>query len=245
MSAVAWAGGPSIVMLPTVGNYGCGENQSGNTLNIGTPNANVTAGDTLVVLISGPNPGATVTSISNGQGAGGDVWKQVPGVYGSDFNGGVEDIWIASDVNGATNGASVTINTSAGNSFVGACMFEVSGLDVSDPVDQAASAETNTLATTLLSAAIGGTVQPELILAVSACAYTGADTAPVGGITFNAIDGGAGADGVGGCPAGYLITSTTGSFQAGLVQSPAGTGVVGIVSLKARPAGFILRWHNS
>ncbi len=232
MSAAAWAAVPTIVMLPTSG-VGCSETSSGNTLNEGTPNATVTAGDTLVVLISGVYPSYIVTGITNGQGAAGDVWHQVPGISGSDANGGVEDVWYASNINAASNGASITINTSSGNTFVGACMLEVSGLH-SDPnavVDQAASVDTTSPVTTLLSPSIAGNVEPELILTVSSCANIGNSTVQVRGITFNAIDGSV--NGVGGCPAGYLITSTTGSFQAGLVQSPAGTGVVGIVSLKA------------
>ena len=234
-SLVEASGAPSIsiVEAPTTGN-GCSENQGGNTLNIGTPNAITTPGDTLILLVSGIVAGTNVTSISNGSGNPDVVWTQVPGVQGADPTGGAggEDIWLGTNIPASTNGAAFTVNTTSTNTFVGACLFEVSGLAGSGVIDQAAEQDDTNPATDLLSPSIGGNTQPELVVALSACEFIGNDTAPEGGITFTPINGGDG-NGVGGCPAGYFISSSTGTFQAGLVQLQTGIGVVGIVSLKA------------
>ena len=141
-------------------------------------------------------------------------------------------LFISSNIAAASNGSAFTI-TAAGATFIGGCLFEVHGLaNWPKVVDQAASLDTTSSVTTLLSPTIQGTTKPELIISVSACQNTGNATAAEGSYTFNPIDG-PDNDGVGGCPAGYLITSAIGSYTAGLVQSPAGSGVVGIASMAA------------
>jgi outer membrane biosynthesis protein TonB len=220
---------PTIVALPTTG-HGCSQNNRGNKLNLGTPNGVVTAGDTLIVLVSGLAPGDVVTSIANHGGAGGDVWQRAANVYGSDSNGGVVDIWYASNINAASNGANITVNTTSSNTFVGGCIFEVHGL-ASNPQDSGANVDITSNVSTLISPAIPGGSAPELFVAVSACANTGNATVAENGVQFTAINGGAG-NGVGGCPAGYYISSTNGLYQAGLSQSPPGSGAVGIASFK-------------
>ncbi len=199
-------------------------------MNIGTPNASVRAGDTLILMIN-MAPGAKVTSIVNGYGAIGDVWRQANNVQGTDSAGGVTDIWYASNIVGASNGAPITVNTSTGNTFIGGCLFEVNGLSNTSPQDGGASLDTTVPMNTLLSPAIGGTSAPELFVALSACADTGSTTTSVGGVQFNAINASGG--GLGGCPAGYYIANAPGSYQASLVQSSAGSGVVAIASFKA------------
>ena len=198
-------------------------------MNIGTPNASVKVGDSLILMVN-LAPGAKVTSITNDYGSVGNVWQQAANVQGNDSNGGATDIWYASNIVSATNGAIVTINTTAGNNFTGACLFEVSGLSKTAPQDGGATLDTTAAATTLLSPAISGTSAPELFVAVSACANTGSTTTSVGGLQFNALNGTG--NGLGGCPAGYYIANAPGSYQAGLVQSPAGSGVVAIASFK-------------
>ncbi len=198
-------------------------------MNIGTPNASVKAGDTLILMVN-LAPGAKVTNITNGSGSAGNVWHQAANVQGNDANGGATDIWYASNIGAATNGAVLTIHTSSGNNFTGACLFEVNGLSNSAPQDGGATLDTTTAATTLLSPAIGGTSAPELFVAFSACANSGSATTSVGGVQFNALNATGG--GLGGCPAGYYLANAPGSYQAGLVQSPAGSGVVAIASFK-------------
>ncbi len=220
--------GISIAQLPVSGN-GCTGNTS-DTMNLGTPNSTVVAGDTLILLVSGLTPDtAQVSSITTLSGPTGDTWNQV-GFAGGDTNGGGVQLFISSNIAAASNGSAFTI-TAAGATFIGGCLFEVHGLaNWPNVVDQAASLDTTSSVTTLLSPTIQGTTKPELIIAVSACENTGSATAAEGSYTFNPIDG-PDNDGVGGCPAGYLITSAIGSYTAGLVQSPAGSGVVGIASL--------------
>ena len=226
---------------------GCNETMSGNTVNLGTPNATVTAGDYLFVVVSGVGSGQgaggssyVVTGITNGPGpevcatGGGCVWHQVPNVAASyDNNGGRSDIWYTKVPASGSNGATITINTTAGNTFWGACMFEVAGLADANIVDQALSVDITSATFDLTSPVILGNQQPELFIAVSSCANIGYQAlAP-----FTAIDGSScgsppcNPDGVAGCPAGYLITSGTGPESATLVQlSPAGTGEVSIAS---------------
>jgi hypothetical protein len=220
------SGSIAIVTAPSSANHGCGET-AGNVMNIGTANAKVNAGDTLMLVV-GLAPGAHVTGITNGYGAIGDVWQEASNVYGNDTNGGATYIWFASNIVGNTNGAPITINTTKGNTFIGACLFEVQGLATSNPQDGGATLDTTTPVTTLLSPAISGSSAPELFVTVSACANLGNSTASVGGIQFNAINGAT--NGVGGCPAGYYIASAPGSYQAALTQSPPGSGVVAIAS---------------
>ena len=233
----------ALVTPPTVNNFGCGENQAGNTLNIGTPNATVTAGDYLFLVISGIGSvqgaaGSTtvVTGITNGNGvctAGSTcVWQQVPNiatVY--DNAGGRSDIWYAIAPMSGANGAGVMVNTSSGNTFVGACMFEVSGLAPSTVVDQSVATDVTAAATNLSSPEILGNGQPELFLAVSSCANIGyqalAPFTPLDGVCIGA---GCFPDGIGGCPGAYLIANGTGPQSVTLVQTPAGTGAVGIAS---------------
>jgi hypothetical protein len=222
------AGSIAIVTAPTSTNYGCGKNY-GNVMNIGTPNAKVKAGDTLMLVVN-LAPGAHVTGITDGYGAIGDVWQEASNVYGNDTNGGATDIWFASNIVGATNGAPFTINTTAGNTFIGACLFEVQGLATANPQDGGAALDTTTPVTTLLSPAISGSSAPELFVTVSACANYGNSTASVGGVQFNAMNGAT--NGVGGCPAGYYIASAPGTYQAALTQSPPGSGVVAIASFR-------------
>jgi hypothetical protein len=231
----------SIVALPTSGN-GCSENDGAgaNTLNLGTPNPTVQAGDTMIVVVNGLNPGSAVTSITNRAGATGDVWQEAANVYGTDSVGGAVDIWFASNINAATNGANITINTTTGNTYIGACVFEVHGLTNINPQDGGAVSDITSNVSTLVSPSIQGRAQPELFVAVSACANTGKGTVAEGGILFTALDGGAG-NGVGGCPGGYFISSANGTYQAGLTQSPAGSGVVAIASFMAAGATLAAR----
>ncbi len=227
--------GIAIVTPPSVNNNGCGENW-GDFLNIGTPNAAVTAGDTLIMVINMAS-GATVTSITNGVGGIGDVWHQAKNVQGSDATSGAVDIWYASNIVGATNGSAFTINTSTGNTFVGACIFEVSGLSNTTPQDGGAVLDNSTVSLSLTSPTISGSKAPELFVAISACTYVGYDALP----PFTPLDGtcsGAGCfpDGVGGCPGAYLISSTPGPQTATMTVATAGTGEVAMASFFAAGA---------
>jgi hypothetical protein len=183
-----------------------------------------------MVLVSRLAPGDVVTSITDHAGAGGDVWQRAANVYGSDSIGGAVDIWYASNISKASAGANITVNTTSGNTFVGGCIFEVHGL-ASNPQDSGASVDTTSNVSTLVSPAISGGSAPELFVAVSACSGSGNTTVAENGVKFTAINGGTG-NGVGGCPAGYYISSANGLYQAGLSQSPPGPGVVGIASFK-------------
>jgi hypothetical protein len=254
---------PPSNVYPPAGPGGCGETDTSNTMTVGTPNSLVTAGDYLFLVISGIGSlqgaaGSTtvVTGITNQTGPcldGSCVWHQVPNIaVPYDDIGGRSDIWYAKVPLSGTSGTVVRINTSPANTFVGACMFEVSGLATSNIVDQALAADITTpLTTNLTTPMLLGNVQPEFFLAVSSCANIGYLVAsPFIGI--DATDGPF-PDGVGGCPAGYLISSSTGPQAATLIQNPPlSTGAVSIASFKGAaatigsctppPTGMI-RWY--
>ncbi len=222
----------AIAKPPSIDNNGCGENRA-NFLNTGTPNALVKAGDTLILVINLAS-GATVTGITNRVGGIGDVWHQAKNVQGSDATSGAVDIWYASNIVGATNGSAFTINTSPGNNFVGACLFEVSGLASSSPQDSGAVKDNRAVSTTLTSPTIPGTTAPELFIVISACAHTGYQAlSPF--IPFDGTCQGNGCfpDGVGGCPGAYFVSSAPGPQTATLTTEAPGTGEVAIASFFA------------
>ena len=239
----SWAG-IAIVPPDSPNISGCAETGASNVLNIGTPNSKVTAGDYLFLVISGvganefsAGSNSVVTSITNQfppcPPDGSCVWHQVPNVSTPfDSNGGGRsDIWYARLPMSGTQGAVATINTTPGNSFLGACMFEVSGLAPSNIVDQSLATEIASSTANLTTPTILGNQQPELIIAVSSAQNIGYQAlAPFNPINGTCPDPGCFPDGVGGCPAGYLITNEAGAYAATLVQTTAGTGEVSIAS---------------
>lgn len=231
-AATAFAG-PSIVTVPSIANFGCGENQSGNTLNIGTPNANIAAGDILVLLMYIYPSTATINSITDRTGGTGINWHQVSGTHRCDTNGGCTAIRYGDNLSNQTNGAGFTINASSDATFVSACLMEVTGQNATTPIDSESGNDHTTAVTTLITPTIQGNSANELFLAMSACSQNGDTTAMEGGITFTPFNGpGAGDDGIGGCPAGYYYSSATGNYKAGLVQGTAGTGATAIFSIQ-------------
>lgn len=219
-----------VVHTDTSGNpASCGENQGGNTLNIGTPNASVAVGDVLILVLSGIGANGSrnvLTSISTPSGV--SAWtaaRAISSVY--DPNGGGRSYVEVAKVTAAfSNGVGVTVTTSPANNFVGGCMMDVGGL--TGVFDQQAALEDDLGATasnptpTLYNSATN-----ELALAVSSCQGTLNLTMPI-----NAPWTSIGVNGVGGCPAGFLILSSTGSHGAILNQSALGSSAVGTVLIK-------------
>jgi hypothetical protein len=206
----------------------CGEN-SANYLNIGTPNPAVAVGDVLILVLSGIGANSSqniLTSISPQSGV--STWTSAPAISSVyDSNGGGRSYVLIAHVTTAfSNGVGFTVTTSANNNFVGGCLMDVGGL--AGVIDQQAAIE-SPLGATLsnVTPTVYNSIKVELALAVSSCEYTLDLTTPINApwITI-------GVNGVGGCPAGFLITSSTGPRSAVLSQSSPGSSAVGTVLIK-------------
>jgi hypothetical protein len=207
----------------------CGENQGGNTLNIGTPNAAVAVGDVLILVLSGVGANGSqniLTSISAQSGI--STWTAAPAISSVyDHNGGGRSyVEIAKVTTAFTNGVGVTVTTSAANNFVGGCMMDVGGL--TGVIDQQAGVESPlSTAPSNITPSVYNSVKEELALAVSSCENTLNLTMPINP-PWTSI----GVNGVGGCPAGFMITSASVARSAVLNQSALGSAAVGTVLIK-------------
>ncbi|HXR26138.1 MAG TPA: hypothetical protein VN742_12295 [Candidatus Binataceae bacterium] len=207
----------------------CGENQGGNTLNIGTPNAAVAVGDVLILVLSGVGANGSkniLTSISAQSGV--SAWTSalaISSVY--DPNGGGRSyVSIAKVTTAFSNGVGVTVTTSPANNFLGACMMDVGGLN--GVIDQQAGVESSLgAAPSNVTPTVYNSIANELALAVSSCQNTLNLTTPINP-PWTSI----GVNGVGGCPAGFLITSSAAARAAVLNQSAPGSSAVGTVLIK-------------
>jgi hypothetical protein len=207
----------------------CGENQGGNTLNIGTPNAAVAVGDVLILVLSGVGANSSknvLTNISAQSGV--SSWISAPAismVYNPN-GGGRSYVEIAHVTTAFSNGVGVTVTTSAANNFLGGCMMDVGGL--TGVIDQQSAVESLPNATSSnLTPTVYNSVEEELALASSSCENTLNLTTPI-----NAPWTSIGVNGVGGCPAGFMITSSSVARSAVLNQSAPGSSAVGIVLIK-------------
>lgn len=207
----------------------CGENQGGNTLNVGTPNAAVAVGDVLILVLSGVGANSSknvLTSISAQSGV--SSWTFAPAIsmiYNSN-GGGRSYVAIANVTTAFSNGVGVTVTTSAANNFVGGCMMDVGGL--AGVIDQQSGVESPLNATSSnITPTVYNSSQAELALAVSSCENTLNLTTPINP-PWTSI----GVNGVGGCPAGFMITSASVARSAVLNQSAPGSSAVGIVLIK-------------
>jgi hypothetical protein len=233
---------PAFVQMPLTGS-GCGE-QYGSPMNLGTGNTTVTAGDTLVLLVSGIGTGSTPdrsvatalpTTPSGSGGAAAKPWTSIPPVAGP-FDSGVGGVngggrsyaFYTKVTTGGTNGIGTTITlnkNNPGTNFMSACMFEVSG--VSSVLDQAASVEQFNSDTRIYSPFVHNSVANELLIAMSSCngilPSSWTPSSPWHIFSNN---------GVGGSPAAYLITSSGITTQAIMQQSPAGTCAVAIFGIR-------------
>ncbi|MHB8382475.1 MAG: hypothetical protein ACYDC3_09085 [Candidatus Binataceae bacterium] len=219
----------------------CGEQQSGDTDNYPLPPTGT--GETLIYVA---NMLHDVTSIVNSFGGGGNegdwvnpcTWSEVPNAYSNGLaapNYGSSTIWVCPNARSTgTASTNAFVTGTSGDTFLGGCMVPVTGLAAA-PIDQASNNQITASVTTLVTPSITGQTLPEFFIAVSNCENTGNAIAAEGGVTF--IAGGAmAANGAGGCPTGYYISSAAGSYAAGLVQSPAGGGNTSIASFKAAGA---------
>ena len=230
MLAAQVASATIVVRTDVSGNpAACGENQGGNTLNIGTPNATVSVGDVLVLLLSGigaNSPSNVLTSVSQPAGISGwNSARAISAIY--DPNGGGRSYVLIAKVTAAfTNGVGITVTASAGSNFVGACLMDVGGLN--GVFDQQAGVEivNDAIPVDPAPTLYNGTAN-ELALAVSSCQTTLDLTTPIDP-PWTSI----GVNGVGGCPAGFLITSSVGPRGAVLRQSALGTSAVGTVLIR-------------
>ncbi len=207
----------------------CGENQGGNTLNIGTPNQAVAVGDVLILVLSGVGANSSknvLTSISAQSGV--SSWTSAPAIS-SVYNpngGGRSYVEIANVTTAFSNGVGVTVTTSAANNFVGGCMMDVGGLN--GVIDQQAGVESPLgAAPSNVTPTVYNSIKAELALAISSCENTLDSTTPINP-PWTSI----GVNGVGGCPAGFLITSSAVARSAVLNQSAPGSAAVGTVLIK-------------
>jgi hypothetical protein len=167
-----------------------------------------------------------LTSISTQSGV--SNWSSAPAISSVyDANGGRRSYVEMAKVTAAfSNGVGVTVTTSAADNFVGGCMMDVRGLSgvfdqqagVESPLSSTASNTTPTLYNSIVA---------EFALAVSSCQATLNLTTPINSPWLSI-----GVNGVGGCPAGFLITTATGSPAAVLNQSSPGSSSVGTVLIK-------------
>jgi hypothetical protein len=224
------ASGAIVVNTDPNGNpASCGENQGGNTLKIGTPNPAVAVGDVLILVLSGVGangPKNVLTGIGTPSGV--SAWSSARAISSVfDPNGGGRSyVEVAKITSAFSNGVAITVTTSTANNFVGGCMMDVSGLigffDQQAAVESGPAATASNPSPTLYNGA-----PSELALAVSSCQTTLDLTTPI-----NAPWTSIGVNGVGGCPAGFLILSSMGSHGAILNQSAPGSSAVGTVLIK-------------
>lgn len=204
----------------------CGEIQGGNALNIGTPNPTVSVGDVLVLLLSGIgfNDTSALTDVSQPPGI--TAWTSAKAISSVLDGFGRSYVLIAKATAPFSNGVGVTVTTNPANTFVGGCMMDVGGLSGVFDQQTAVLSPSNPGAWNVTPTVYNRTAN-ELALAISTCQNQLNLTTPIDP-PWTSI----GYNGVGGCPAGFLITSSIGSRNAILNQNAPGSAAVGTLLIK-------------
>ena len=144
----------------------------------------------------------------------------------------VADIWYAR--NSAAGATTLTITTSSPVSGGTAVIRELSGVDVSDPLDQTAILNSQNESTAPLGAAVTTTATAEVVVSLTTAANV---TGILAGNAFT-VDSTAG-----GNASARFMSSSTGTYAAQWSQSPAGTYASSTASFRA--SGRVLLTSNN
>jgi hypothetical protein len=208
-------------------NTGGFEAQNATSLTISTPNATVTKNDQLIVLAThiGDNRSGITTSIATVGTHVTKFWNGIRGMSKVRVSGlGSVYAWYANVENTQTDGATVTITTSAPTD-IDAIIFEVTDT-ASPPIDGLTGKANQSNAATFTTPVLTTKKTDDLIIAFSESQYPAADP-PILTPGFDDLNW----LGIGNAPAAFGAVGAAGSYSVEFAQSKTGHALAAIFAI--------------